>query len=35
MERFKTTGKVAVIYAETFGEFSNSTRIYYLASAFR
>lgn len=34
VERFKTSGKPAVIFSETMGESGNGTLIYYLASAF-
>lgn len=32
--KFRATGKFALVHAETFGEFSNGTQSYYLASAF-
>lgn len=34
LARFRSTGKFAVVHAETFGEFSNGTQSYYLAAAF-
>jgi hypothetical protein len=35
VERFKTAGKLAVAYADTFGEFAQANFAYYLATAFR
>ena len=34
VKAFRATGKKAIAYADTFGEFSNATGAYYLASAF-
>ncbi len=34
VERFRRTGKKAIVFAETFGEFSQGTAVYYLATAF-